>query len=139
MKNILTCIAAFIAAGCVSSNSATLLVPSDAPSGYTIISENPNFNRSAEPTELKRGFAEDGVTPKISLLVQNTTSSAQRLNYRVEWLDAQDMPLRGQVDVAREATIPAGSVQSLVSVAPSSKAVRFRFWMTDVGGASSVR
>jgi len=139
MKNILTCFAAFIAVGCVSSDSATLLVSSDAPLGFTLISENPQFSRSAEPTELKRGFAEDGVTPKISLLVQNTTSSAQRLNYRVEWLDAQDMPMRGQVDVAREATIPAGSVQSLVSVAPNSKAVRFRFWMTDVGGAASVR
>lgn len=139
MKTILTLFSALLAIGCVSSHSATLLVPSDAPQGFTLISENPNFNRSAEPTELKRGFAEDGVTPKISLLVQNTTSSAQRLNYRVEWLDAQDMPLRGQVDVAHEATIPAGSVQSLISVAPSSKAVRFRFWMTDVGGAASMR
>ena len=73
MKNILRLVTALLAVGCVSSESATLLVPSDAPLGFTIISENPHFNRSAEPTELKRGFAEDGVTPKISLLVQNTT------------------------------------------------------------------
>ena len=100
---------------------------------------NPNFARSAEPTELRRGTAEDGVTPRFSLLLQNTTSSAQRLNYRVEWLDAQDMPVRGQVDVAREITVPAGSAQAIVSVAPNPRAARFRLWLTDVGGAAATR
>lgn len=139
MRTLLTLSFALLSVGCVSTDSATLLVPSDGPPGYTLISVNPNLQRSAEPTEIRRGFAEDGVTPKFSVLVQNTTSSAQRLNYRVEWLDAQDMPVRGQVDVAREVTVPAGSVQSLVSVAPNPKAKRFRLWLTDVGGATATR
>ncbi len=139
MKTLLALFLTILATGCTSTDSATLLVPSDEPRGFTLISVNPNLQRSAEPTELRRGFAEDGVTPKFSVLVQNTTSSAQRLNYRVEWLDAQDMPLRGQLDVARQVTVPAGSVQSLVSVAPNSKAKRFRLWLTDVGGADATR
>lgn len=139
MRQFLTASLALLAAGCTSTDSATLIVPADGTPGFTLISVNPNLQRSAEPTELRRGFAEDGVTPKFSLLVQNTTSSAQRLNYRVEWLDAQDMPLQGQVVVAREVTVPSGSVQSLVSVAPSAKARRFRLWMTDVEGATATR
>jgi uncharacterized protein YcfL len=139
MRTFLALFLALIGVGCASTDSATLLVPSDEPKGFTLISVSPSLQRSAEPTEIRRGFAEDGVTPKFSVLLQNTTSSAQRLNYRVEWLDTQDMPLRGQIDVARQLTIPAGSVQSVVSVAPNSKAKRFRLWLTDVGGADATR
>lgn len=139
MNKLLATLAALVLAGCVSSDSVTLLVPSDAPAGFTLISVDPRLSRSAEPTELKRGLAEDGTTPKFRLLLQNTTGSAQRLNYRVEWMDEQDMTLRGQVDVARALTIPAGSVGIIEAVAPSAKARRFRLWLTQDGGADAVR
>lgn len=139
MRHTLAILAAALLVGCATSGQATLIVPSDEPGGFTLISVNASLERSAQPTELRRGLAEDGKTPKFSLLLQNTTGSAQRLNYRVEWLDEQDMALRGQVDVARAITIPSGSVQAIVSVAPSDRARRFRLWLTETGDASANR
>lgn len=130
---------AILAVGCATSGTATLIVPSDEPGGFTVVSVNPSLSRGAEPVELKRGVAADGSTPKISLLLQNSTSWAQRLNYRVEWLDEQDMVLPGQVDVVRPVTVPSGSYQSIDSVAPSPRARRFRLWLTETGGASATR
>jgi uncharacterized protein YcfL len=139
MKKTLPVFFVVMLIGCSTNDAATLLVPSDAPSGFTLISVNPSLQYSAQPAELRRSMAEDGKTPKFNLLLQNTTGEAQSLNYRVEWLDEQDTALRGQVDVARSITIPSGSVQSIISVAPSSMARRFRLWLTDVGNASAIR
>ena len=139
MKTILPVLAAVLLAGCASSDSVTLVVSSDEPAGFTVVSVNPSLSRSAEPITLKRGLAEDGVTPKIGLLLQNSTAWAQRLNYRVEWLSSQDMPLQGQVDVVRPLTVPAGSYQTIVSVAPSQNARGFRVWLTEVGAAGAAR
>lgn len=131
MKHLLLALLALAAAGCATTDTATLLVPSDEPLGFTLISVNATLAKAAEPTELKRGFAADGVTPKFRLLLQNTTGSAQRLNYRVEWLDAQDMTLRGQTSPAQALAIPSGSVGVIEAVAPSAQARRFRLWLTE--------
>lgn len=139
MNTPILLLCALLLAACASTETATLIVPSGEPGGFTLISVNPSLGRSAEPTELARGFAEDGATPKFRLLLQNGTAWAQRLNYRVEWLDEQDMTLRGQVDIARPLTIPGGSVGVIESVAPSAKAKRFRLWLTETGGAAAVR
>jgi len=132
MNRLLALLAAALVAGCVSSaDVATQIVASDEPPGFLVVASNRLLADSARPTELKRGVAEDGQSLKITLLLANATGDAQRLNYRVEWLDKDGAPIQGALPVARAATVPALGYTSLTAVATHPKAAGFRISLTE--------
>ena len=132
MNRLLALVAAALCAGCASSSDvATQLVSSDEQPGFLIVASNRRLADSARPTELRRGVAEDGQSLKVTLLLANTTADAQRLNYRVEWLDKDGAPIQGALPVARAATVPALGYASLTAVATHPKAAGFRIWLTE--------
>jgi len=138
MNRLLALLAAGVLAGCAtSSHQATQVVSSDEPPGFLIVATNPDFADSARPTELRLGKAEDGVSTKVSLLLANATRTAQPLNWRVEWLDAEGFPIQGQAVVARSATVPALGYHTVVAVATSPKAVKFRIQLTEPQAAAA--
>jgi uncharacterized protein YcfL len=138
MNRLLTLLAAGLLAGCAtSSHQATQVVSSDEPPGFLVVATNPTLADSARPTEVKLGTAEDGVSTKVSVLLANATRSAQQINWRVEWLDKEGFPLQGQVVVARAATVPALGYQTIVAVATSPKAAKFRLQLTEPQAAAA--
>jgi uncharacterized protein YcfL len=138
MNRLLALLAAGLLAGCAtSSHQATQIVSSDEPPGFLVVATNPAFADSARPTEVKLGKAEDGVSAKVSLLLANATRSAQSLNWRVEWLDAEGFPIQGQAVVARTVTVPALGYQTVVAVATSPKAAKFRIQLTELQAAAT--
>lgn len=140
MKSLLALLAATLLAGCAtSSNQATQVVAIDEPPGFLVVATNPTFADSARPTELKTGVAEDGASTKVSLLLANATRAAQPLNWRIEWLDKDGFPIQGGVVVARTLTVPALGYASVVAVATSPKAVKFRIQLTETDGAKAAR
>lgn len=140
MNRLLALLAAALLAGCASStNQATQVVSTDDAPGFLVVATNPTFADSARPTELKVGVAEDGVSTKISLLLANATRTAQPLNWRVEWLDKEGFPIQGAVVVARTVTVPALGYETIVAVATSPKAAKFRIELTEINGAKATR
>jgi uncharacterized protein YcfL len=132
MNRLLALLAAALCAACTStSDVATQIVASDEAPGFLVVATNRIFADSARPTELKRGVAEDGQSLKITLLLANATPDAQRLNYRVEWLDKDGAPIQGALPVARAATVPALGYASLTAVATHPKAASFRITLTE--------
>ena len=128
---------AVLLAGCASSTQqATQIVSSDEAPGFIVVATNPEFADSAKPTEVKVGTAEDGVSRKVSVLLANATKTAQPLNWRVEWLDAEGFPIQGQIVVARTVTVPALGYQTIVAVATSPKATKFRIQLTEIQAAA---
>ena len=140
MNRLLALLAAALLAGCASStNQATQVVSTDDAPGFLVVATNPTFADSARPTELKVGVAEDGVSTKVSLLLANATRTAQPLNWRIEWLDKDGFPIQGAVVVARTVTVPALGYESIVAVATSPKAAKFRIELTEINGAKATR
>ena len=140
MNRLLALLAAALLAGCASStNQATQVVSSDDAPGFLVVATNPTFADSARPTELKVGVAEDGVSTKVSLLLANATRTAQPLNWRIEWLDKDGFPIQGAVVVARTVTVPALGYETIVAVATSPKAAKFRIELTEINGAKATR
>lgn len=132
MNRLLALLAAALCAACTSSSDvATQIVGSDEPPGFLVVATNARFADSARPTEIKRGLAEDGQSLKITLLLANATSEAQRLNTRVEWLDKDGAPIQGALPVARAATVPALGYASITAVATHPKAASFRISLTE--------
>lgn len=140
MNRLLALLAAALLAGCASStNQATQVVSTDDAPGFLVVATNPTFADSARPTELKVGVAEDGVSTKVSLLLANATRTAQPLNWRIEWLDKDGFPIQGAVVVARTVTVPALGYETIVAVATSPKAAKFRIELTEINGAKATR
>jgi uncharacterized protein YcfL len=138
MNRLLAALAAALLAGCAtSSDVATQIVASDEPPGFLVVATNPRFADAARPTELKRGVAEDGQSLKITLLLANATNAAERLNYRVEWLDKDGAPIQGALPVARAATVPALGYTSITAVATHPKAAGFRISLTEPFAAAT--
>jgi uncharacterized protein YcfL len=132
MNRLLLALTAAFCAGCASSSHvATQIVGSEEAPGFLVVATNTRFADSARPTELKRGVAEDGSSLKITLLIANATNEAQRLNYRVEWLDKDGAPIQGALPVARAATVPALGYTNVSAVATHPKAASFRISLTE--------
>lgn len=85
------------------------------------------LGRSITPVMLSTGTADDGQSLKVQLEVQNNRSKTAYLNYRVDWFDAQGMALPGYNPVMQPLAIEGGEIKALAAVAPSPKAVDFRF------------
>ncbi len=140
MKTLLSLLSIALLTGCAtSSNQATQIVAFDNEAGFVIVATNPTFADSARPTEVKVGVAEDGTSTKVSLLLANATRTAQPLNWSIEWLDKDGFPIQGNVVVARTITVPALGYETVVAVATSPKAVKYRFQLTEIHGAKAVR
>lgn len=93
-----------------------------------------SLKNSAAPIMLSTGKADDGQTLKVQLQLQNKTRSTAYVNYRVDWFDNQGMLVPGHVPSMQAISIEGGEIKSLSTIAPSPKAVDFRFILLEHKG-----
>ncbi|MDR2512574.1 MAG: YcfL family protein [Puniceicoccales bacterium] len=87
----------------------------------------------AEPVDLILGKAEDGESLKVQLRLKNDKWFGRRLevNYYVDWFDASGMRVAGYKPAMHRLSINASEIVPLVAVAPTPKAVDFKFIFID--------
>lgn len=98
-----------------------------SPEQMRKVTTDSSLGRAVVPVMLSTGKADDGSTFKVQIQVQNQTRSTAYVNYRVDWFDAQGMALPGYNPPMKPLAIEGGEIKSIAAVAPTPKAVDFRF------------
>ena len=112
-------------AGCRNStNTVDSATPRGTPSpeamNHTIT--DPSLSDAVVPVFYNRGKTPGGIVV-VQLQVQNQTRTDTRVNYVVEWKDANGMMITTPEPVWKPLVIPPGKIQTIQEVAPSSAAV----------------
>ena len=87
----------------------------------------------ADPVDLIVGKAEDGESLKVQLRLKNDKWFGRRLevNYYVDWFDASGFRVAGYKPAMHRLSINASEIVPIIAVAPSPKAVDFKFIFID--------
>ena len=98
-----------------------------SPEQMRKVTTDSSLGRAVVPVMLSTGKADDGLSFKVQLQVQNQSRKTAYVNYRVDWFDAQGMALPGYNPPMQPLAIEGGEIKSIATVAPTPKAVDYRF------------
>lgn len=125
---VATCGAAMLFSGCGATMNT--IEPAGTVAQRQMLSDkrlitDTGLHNSVQPIGLNTTTGPGGFL-KVQVELQNTTGSAQKFTYRIEWYDENGMVINSPTAAAIPRSIEGGETLAITAMAPTDRAKDFR-------------